>query len=113
MSDIPIEINFTSGLIAIVVLIILNGMMAMAETALLSARKARLQNESNKGNSRAGIALKLTETSILSPFIIRSRIAFIDMRIGATPGVRVDLPLQQIPFLTLSDKYMKPYGRKT
>jgi hypothetical protein len=72
-----------------------------------------LQNESCKGNVRADITHKLTETSIPSPFIIRSRIAFIDMRIGATPGMRVDLPLQQIPFLTLSDKYMKPYGRKT
>jgi len=61
MSEIPIEINLTTGLIAIAILIVFNGLLAMAETALLSARKARLQNENNKGDLRAGIVLKLTE----------------------------------------------------
>ena len=61
MSEIPIEINLAPGLITIGVLLILNGVLAMAETALLSARKARLQNAINKGNTRAEIALKLTD----------------------------------------------------
>ena len=61
MEGIPLQINLTPGLIAIAILLLVNGVLAMAETALLSTRKARLQNEFNKGNARAGIALKLTE----------------------------------------------------
>jgi hypothetical protein len=38
MSEIPIEINSASGLIAIGVLLLLNGVLAMAETALAASR---------------------------------------------------------------------------
>lgn len=40
-------------------LIILNGVFAMAEIALVSARKARLEAQANKGDERAREALKL------------------------------------------------------
>ena len=40
-------------------LIILNGVFAMAEIALVSARKARLEAQANKGDSRAREALDL------------------------------------------------------
>lgn len=103
MSEIPIEINFTSGLIAIAVLIILNGLMAMAETALLSARKARLQNESNKGNTRAGIALKLTENPNQFLSVIQIGITTTDLLVGAltgaTLGVWINLQLGRYPTL--------------
>src|SRR6266542_718152 len=64
MEDIPLKLNITPGLITIGILLIVNSILIMAETALLSSRKARLQNDLNKGDERAGIALKLTENAI-------------------------------------------------
>ena len=44
----------------ILALICLNGLFSMAEIALVSARKARLEAQANKGDSRAREALKLS-----------------------------------------------------
>src|SRR4029079_8180125 len=40
-------------------LILLNGLFSMAEIALVSARKARLESQANKGDERAREALEL------------------------------------------------------
>src|ERR1700754_2924089 len=40
-------------------LILLNGLFSMAEIALVSARKARLEAQANRGDKRAADALKL------------------------------------------------------
>jgi Hemolysins and related proteins containing CBS domains len=40
-------------------LILLNGLFSMAEIALVSARKARLEAQAHKGDARAKEALKL------------------------------------------------------
>lgn len=42
-------------------LILLNGLFSMAEIALVSARKARLEGQANKGDARAKEALRLAE----------------------------------------------------
>src|SRR5919109_769700 len=101
--EIPIEINFTPGLIAIGVLLVLNGILAMAETALLSARKARLQNAINKGSRRAETALRLTENPNQFLSVIQIGITSIDLLIGAlsgaTLGVWVDSQLDLYPAL--------------
>jgi putative hemolysin len=46
-------------IIIILVLILLNGLLAMAEIAVVSARKARLQQRSEEGDDHARIALEL------------------------------------------------------
>ncbi len=103
MEEIPLEINLTPGLIAIAVLLLLNGVLAMAETALLSTRKARLQNELNKGDARAGIALKLTENPNQFLSVIQIGITTIDLLIGAltgaTLGAWIDAQLGRFPSL--------------
>jgi putative hemolysin len=103
MSEIPIEINFTYGLITIGILLLLNGVLAMAETALLSVRKARLQNESNKGDKRASAVLKLTENPNQFLSVIQIGITSIDLLIGAltgaTLGVWVNAQLDKFPAL--------------
>ena len=108
MSEIPLEINFTSGLISIAILLLLNGVLAMAETALLSVRKARLQNQSNKGNKRAGIVLKLTENPNQFLSVIQIGITSIDLLIGAltgaTLGVWINGELDKFPI-------MEPYSQ--
>ena len=101
--EIPLEINLTPGLIAIGILLILNGVLAMAETALLSVRKARLQNSVNKGNTRAETALRLTENPNQFLSVIQIGITSIDLLIGAitgaTLGVWIDSQLDQYPTL--------------
>jgi putative hemolysin len=111
MSEVPIEINITPGLITIGVLLILNGILAMAETALLSSRKARLQSESNKGNERAAIALKLVENPNQFLSVIQIGITSIDLLIGAltgaTLGVWIDHQLERYESL---QKYSEIIG---
>lgn len=48
-------------LIIIIALILLNGLLAMTEIALISVRKSSLSGEAKKGNSSAKMALKLSE----------------------------------------------------
>ncbi|MFN8411585.1 MAG: hemolysin family protein [Anaerolineales bacterium] len=101
--DIPIETNFSGGLIAIAILLLLNGVLAMAETALLSVRKARLQNQSNKGDTRATAVLKLTEDPNKFLSVIQIGITSIDLLIGAltgaTLGVWINSQLDKFPAL--------------
>jgi putative hemolysin len=99
MPEIPIEMNLTPGLITIAILLVLNGILAMTETALLSSRKARLQNESNKGDEGATAALKLAENPNQFLSFIQIGITSIDLLIGAltgaTLGVWIDYQLEQ------------------
>ncbi|MDD2923433.1 MAG: hemolysin family protein [Anaerolineales bacterium] len=103
MSEIPIETNFSGGLIAIAVLLLLNGALAMAETALLSVRKTRLQNQYNKGDSRAGVVLKLTENPNQFLSVIQIGITSIDLLIGALTGATLGIWIHEkvsgYPFL--------------
>jgi putative hemolysin len=103
MPEIPIETNFSGGLIAIAILLLLNGVLAMAETALLSVRKTRLQNQHNKGDDRAGLVLKLTENPNQFLSVIQIGITSIDLLIGAltaaTLGVWINMQLERFPTL--------------
>ena len=55
MSSIPTQI------LLLLVLLILNGAFVLAEIAVISSRKARLQQQANEGNKRAGAALALAK----------------------------------------------------
>ncbi len=103
MSEIPIETDFSGGLLAIAILLLLNGVLAMAETALLSVRKARLQNQSNKGDKRAQIVLNLTEDPNQFLSVVQIGITSIDLLIGAltgaTLGVWINTQLDKFPTL--------------
>jgi putative hemolysin len=103
MSEIPLETNFNTGLIAIAILLVLNGILAMAETALLSVRKARLHHQSNEGNAQATVVLKLIENPNQFLSVIQIGITSIDLLIGAltgaTLGVWIDGELNNYPAL--------------
>jgi putative hemolysin len=103
MEEIPLNINLVPGLITIGILLIINAILITAETALLSSRKARLQNETNKGDERAGIALKLIETPNQFLSVTQIGITSIDLLLGAltgsTLGLWIDAQLSAYPAL--------------
>ncbi len=111
MEELPIELNIWSGLIAIGVLLVLNAILSMAETALVSVRKARLQYQSQQGNARATAALKLTEEPNRFLSVIQIGITSTDLLTGAltgaTLGVWIEEQLQRLPQLAA---YSTPIG---
>ncbi len=103
MEELPTAINLRSGLIAIGILLLLSGILSMAETALVSVRKARLQHRSNQGDTGAATALKLIEEPNRFLSVIQIGITLIDLLIGAlsgaTLGVWIDGQLGRLPAL--------------
>lgn len=103
MEEIPLNVNLVPGLITIGILLIINAILITAETALLSVKKARLQNELNKGDERAGIALKLTENPNQFLSVTQVGITTIDLLLGAltgsTLGIWIDAQLSRYPVL--------------
>ena len=81
--------NIGLDLLVIVLLLFLNGILAMSETALLSVRKARLQHRANEGDQRAQTALQLTENPNRFLSTIQIGITLIDVLVGAIGGAAV------------------------
>jgi len=73
-------------ILAIILLILFNGLLAMSEAAMLSVRKARLQQRINEGDKRARLALKLAESPNKFLSTIQIGITVIDVLIGAISG---------------------------
>jgi len=71
----------------IVLLILANGLFAMAEIAIVSARKARLQQWANEGNARARLALELANNSNRFLATIQIGITLVGILAGAFAGV--------------------------
>jgi putative hemolysin len=84
-------------------LIVLNGMFVMAEIALVSARKSRLENLADNGDEKARSALKLAENPELFLSTAQIGITLIAILTGFYSGekFRGDLQpyLEKIPFL--------------
>jgi putative hemolysin len=78
--------EFTRDLIIIIVLLMMNGILAMTETALLAVRLARLQNLAKDGDKRAQSAIKLAENPNQFLSTIQVGITLIDVMTGAIGG---------------------------
>ena len=76
-------------LLVIALLLFVNGILAMSETALLSVRKARLQHRVNEGDRRAQTALQLIEHPNRFLSTIQIGITLIDVLVGAIGGAAV------------------------
>jgi putative hemolysin len=83
MNSIGIEI------LLIFFLIILNGLLALSELALVSARKTRLEHLANDGDLRAQIALKLVNSPDSFLPTIQIGITFISILAGAFGGATI------------------------
>lgn len=73
----------------VLLLIVLNGVFAMAEIALVSSRKSRLQKQAQEGNARAQIALELAKNPTRFLSTVQIGITFIGIFAGAFGGETV------------------------
>src|SRR5829696_6099282 len=76
-------------IIVIFALILLNGVFSMAEIALVSARKARLEAQANKGNTDAREALNLSNKPDTFLSTVQIGITLIGILLGIVSGERL------------------------
>ena len=74
-------------------LILLNGVFSMAEIALVSARKARLEAQANKGDEKAKAALKLSNHPDVFLSTVQVGITLIGLLTGLFSGEKLKLPI--------------------
>ena len=70
----------------IILLLVFNGLFAMAEIAIVSAKKARLQQRAEEGNSGARLALKLAENPERFLSTVQIGITLVGVLAGAFGG---------------------------
>ena len=91
------------ALAVIVVLTIANGLFAMSETAVVSARRARLQDRAARGDASAARALALSDNPNVFLSTVQIGITLIGIVLGAFGGSRFSGPvsdlLAKVPFL--------------
>src|SRR5579859_4680732 len=89
--------------IIVLFLILLNGMFAMAEIAVVSSRKSKLQKLANEGNKNAQTALNLAKSPNRFLPTMQIGITLIGVFAGAFGGATVAGSLaqefQHVPFL--------------
>lgn len=73
-------------IIIILLLIILNGIFAMAEIAIVSARKSKLRQQANEGNKNAQSALDLAQSPSRFLSTVQIGITFVGIFAGAFGG---------------------------
>ena len=83
MLSLPIE------LLILALLVLANGVLAMAETAVVSARKARLKTLAAKGNTRAAHALALAEQPARFLALVEFWLTLSGMLAGVLAGAKI------------------------
>ncbi|MCA9954175.1 MAG: HlyC/CorC family transporter [Anaerolineales bacterium] len=90
-------------MIIVLLVIIVNGVFALAEIAIVSSRKARLQQMANEGNSGARLALQLAEDSDEFLSTVQIGITLIGILAGVFGGQNIAVQLapllENLPFV--------------
>ncbi|KPL26811.1 MAG: hypothetical protein AMS23_00175 [Bacteroides sp. SM1_62] len=95
----------------IILLIILNGLLALSELAIVSSRKTRLEQWAKDGNSKAAKALELASSPDSFLSTIQTGITFIGILAGAFGGTTVAEPITgYISLLPLLSQYSEAIG---
>ncbi len=94
--------------LVILVLIIANGIFAMAEIAVVSARKARLQQMADEGNAGARAALELARDSSRFLSTIQIGITLVGILAGAFGGATVG---RRLTDLLAGVPWLAPYSQ--
>lgn len=84
-------------MIVILILILANGVFALAEIALVSARKSRLQHLANEGNRGAEVALRLADEPEDFLSAVQIGITLISILTGMFGGLSLSVQLE--PYL--------------
>ena len=82
-------------IIIIIGLIVLNGIFAMSEVALISARKSRLSSDAKKGSKSAKVALKLANDPDRFLSTVQIGITLIGILTGIYSGNRIAADLTE------------------
>ncbi len=80
----------------IFLLIVLNGLFSMSETAVVSSRKARLQQAADEGDKRAQAALKLAEAPNRFLATVQIGITLIGILMGVFGGATLTTELAKV-----------------
>ncbi|MDH5533234.1 MAG: hemolysin family protein [Candidatus Pacebacteria bacterium] len=97
--------------IIVLLLIILNGVFAMSEIAIVSARKTKLQSQANEGNENAQTALALAKSPNRFLSTVQIGITFIGIFAGAFGGGTIAISLaKQIDNIPLLAPYSEVIG---
>lgn len=96
-------VGVTIDVLVILLLILLNGLLALAEIAIVSARKPRLQSRMEAGDKGAEAALELTEDPADFLSAVQIGITLVGVLAGAFGGAtladNIAAALEQIPWL--------------
>jgi putative hemolysin len=95
-----------TGILIILALILLNGIFAMAEIAVISARKSKLEGQANRGDKQAKEALKLANNP--DKFISTTQIGL--TLIGITEGIFSDNMKEDLVKFFQHISFLKPYS---
>ena len=100
----------TLQIIVLLLLISLNGLLAMAEIAVVSSRKARLQRMADKGSAGAKYALKLANDPSTFLSTIQVGITLVGIITGAFSGAvfsqYLDAYLKDVPLIGIYSEFL-------
>ncbi len=95
--------SFATELVIVLLLVLLNGAFSMSEMAIVSARKARLEQLANADDKRARAALNLANEPNRFLSTVQIGITLVGIFAGAYGGATFAEPLgrvlSQVPFL--------------
>jgi len=98
-------------IIIVLLLIILNGIFAMSEIAIVSARRTKLQYQANEGNQNAQVALELAKSPNRFLSTVQIGITFIGIFAGAFGGGTIALTIsEQLKKVELISPYSEVIG---
>ncbi|MBE0410531.1 MAG: HlyC/CorC family transporter [Anaerolineales bacterium] len=101
--------NEATEILIILALILFNGVLAMSEIAVVTARKVRLQQLVEKGNTRAAVAIELADTPGRFLSTVQIGITTIGILAGVFGGVTIAASLEsRFGELTIVAAYAKP-----
>ncbi len=99
--------GIATEILILVLLLLLNGLFVMSEMAVVSSRKARLQQQANEGNRRAGAALDLAQNPGEFLSTVQIGITLVSVLLGAIGGSAFSAPLA---FLLRQWPTISPYA---
>lgn len=99
--------SISSEILTILVLILINGVLAMSEAALVASRKARLQQQASEGNKASALAVKLIEDPNIFLSAVQIGITLIGVLAGAVGGATIS---ESLAAALINVPYIGPYS---